>query len=80
MYLFTNADRSINLPFGDKSPVKRESALIPASGAAADNPLLTSRCEMQHYAMSCCVTLLYVCNVIFSSQRDSSHGVKLVNE
>lgn len=62
--------------------LKSEFAMILASGQlqTIHSSVLYARGSRLHYATSCCVTLLYVCNVIFSSQRDTSHGVKLVSK
>lgn len=80
IYLFINAELH-KTAFGMK--LKSEFAMIPASGQLQtihSSVLYARGSEQQHYATSCCVTLLYVCNVIFSPQRDTSHGVKLVSK
>lgn len=68
--------------FRDKTQLKSEFAVILAVGQlqTIHSSVLYARGSRQRYATSCCVTVLYICNVIFSPQRDTSHGVKLVSK
>lgn len=82
LFIYSVMQSCIKLFFWDETLLKSEFAVILASGQlqTIHSSVLYARGSRQHYATSCCVTLLYVSNVIFFTQRDTSHGVKLVSK
>lgn len=61
-----------------KIPSERAALLASGQLHTIHSSALRWRGSGQHYAMAC-VTLLHVCNVIFSFQRDASHYVNVVS-